>query len=110
MDDFCELAHLGGCGGPLEEAHVINKSRLRNVDGAMKYIDRHPDVLLAAVCHNHNTGRDHDTKANRAYLLQLRVEEFGYDYVAGVLEGLRKLFKVPPADLRLEALLEGLPT
>ena len=107
-DDFgCELKHLGGCGGGLEKAHIINKSRLRNVAKALKYCDAHAEVLIGVVCHSHNTGRTHDTKANRAYMLQKRVDLFGFEYVGGIIEGLRALFKVPPEDLRLEALLEA---
>lgn len=105
MTFACELAHLGGCGGPLEDAHIVNKSRLRNVDGALKYCDDHKEVLIGVVCHSHNTGRTHDEKRYRAYLLQKRVDLFGTEYVSGVLEGLRALFKDEATDLRLEALL-----
>ena len=101
----CELAHLGGCGGGLEQAHIVNKSRLRNVKGALKYVEKHKEVLLGTVCHNHNTTRAHDERRYRAYLLQKRVDLFGAEHVSGVLDGLRALFKDGAMDLRLEALL-----
>jgi hypothetical protein len=103
----CELRHLGGCGGGLEQAHIINRSRLRGVEHSLDYCEKHAEVLIGVVCHSHNTGRTHDEAKNRAYLLQKRVDVFGYEYVNGVVEGLRQLFKVPPMDLRLEALLDG---
>jgi hypothetical protein len=106
MDTFgCELRHLGGCGGGLEQAHIINKSRMRNVAKALKYCDDHFEVLIGVVCHSHNTGRTHDSKGNRAFLLLKRCDLFGYDYVDEVVNGLLALFKVPPSDLRLAALL-----
>ena len=101
----CELAHLGKCSGPIEAGHIVNRSQTRNVTGAEKYIQANKEVLLAHICHAHNTGRVHDEKRHRAYLLQRRVEIFGFEYVNAVVEGLRRLFKQPPAGLRLEALL-----
>ena len=105
MDDFCELAHLGGCGGPIERAHIINKSRLRNAKRALAYVEKYPDIFIASICHNHNVNRDHDTKRNRAYLLRMRALKYGYTPIVQALEGLKKCFKNPPEDLRLGALL-----
>jgi hypothetical protein len=62
-------------------------------------------VLIADICHIHNTSRVPDQKKWRAYLLQMRVDLFGWDYVSGVLEGLRALCRVPPPEWRLDALL-----
>ena len=101
----CELAHLGGCGGPIQRAHIIGRGRLRNVAKALNYCDRNAEVLLGDVCASHNVGRVHDEKKHRAYLLHKRVELFGWEYVDDVIEGLRALHKVPPPELRLEALL-----
>ena len=102
---LCELRHLGGCCGPLEGAHVINKSALRNVRGALAYCEKNSEILIASICHNHNTGRDHDTKQNTAAILKVRVSDFGVEYVSGVLEGLRLLSKSRPPEWRLSALL-----
>jgi len=104
---LCELRHLGGCGGPLEGAHVINKSALRNVRGALAYCEKNSEILLAVVCKSHNTGRTHDTKEARASLLKARVSIFGEEYVSGVLEGLRLLSKSRPPEWRLTALLSA---
>src|SRR3990167_1145367 len=92
---LCELRHLGGCGGPLEGAHVINKSALRNVRGALAYCEKNSEILIASICHNHNT----------APILKVRVSDFGVEYVSGVLEGLRLLSKSRPPEWRLSALL-----
>ena len=104
---LCELRHLGGCGGPLEGAHVINKSALRNVRGALAYCEKNSEILIASICHNHNTGRDHDTKQNTAAILKVRCSIFGVEYVSGVLEGLRLLSKSRPPEWRLSALLSA---
>lgn len=101
----CELSHLGGCSGPLQRHHVLNRGHLRNIPKALKYCDDHADVLTAQICAAHNTLRVADTKQARAMLLQARVDSFGYDYVSGVLEGLRALTKSHPSEWRLEGLL-----
>ena len=57
------------------------------------------------MCEGGNVGREADSKSARAFLLLKRCELFGYDYVDEVVNGLLALFKVPPSDLRLAALL-----
>ena len=104
---LCELRHLGGCGGPLEGAHIINRSALRNVRGALAYVEKNREILIALICHTHNTGRDHDTKENTAYLLRKRCSVFGSEYVSQVLEGLRLLSKSRPPEWRLSALFSA---
>lgn len=102
---FCELRELGGCSGPLQQHHILNRGKLRNIRGALKYCDDHREILLADICAAHNVNRIADAKKPRAALLQARVDLFGEDYVSGVLEGLRALCRVPPPEWRLEALL-----
>jgi hypothetical protein len=104
---FCELRHLGGCNGPLERAHIINRSALRNVPGALAYCERHAEILIADICHAHNTSRAHDTKENTAHLLRKRCSVFGEEYVSEVLEGLRDLSKSRPPEWRLSALVSS---
>ena len=102
---FCELRCIGNCSGPLERHHIINRGHLRSVAKGLKYCDDHADVLIADICHAHNTSRIADTKQARAYLLQKRVDLFGAEYVSGILEGLRALCRVPPPEWSLGALL-----
>ena len=108
MDDFCELRHLGGCSGGLQTHHVLNKGKVRVIDGWKKYCEvQYPHVFLATICAAHNTSRIADTKKARAYLLQKRADLFGYDYISGVLDGLRASSKTGIPEWKLEALLEA---
>lgn len=107
MAHTCELAHLGGCWGPLDRAHIIARGKLRNIPGALQYCEDNAEVLIASVCRAHNDSRAHDTKKARACLLKARVSIFGVAYVSGVLDGLCALCKVPPAEWRLSALLSA---
>jgi len=101
----CELRSLGGCAGGLERHHVLSRGKLRNVPGAMKYVEANAEILLADVCAFHNVSRYADTKKARACLLKARVSIFGVEYVNEVIEGLRSLCKVPPPEWSLSALL-----
>ena len=101
----CELRHLGGCSGPIEGGHVINRSQLRGVPGAEAYVRKNKEVLLAHICHAHNTNRTHDEPRWRAYLIGRRIGVFGREYVNEVFEGLRRLSKIAKPEWRLEALL-----
>lgn len=106
MYDFCELAHLGGCGGGLQTHHVLNRGKLNAIPGWKKYCEvRFPEVFLATVCANHNVNRIADSRAARAHLLERRCSVFGYGYVGGALDGLRALSKTGVPEWRLEALL-----
>ena len=80
---------------------------MRNVRGALSYVEKNSEILIASTCHNHNTGRDHDTKQNTAAILKVRCSIFGVEYVSGVLEGLRLLSKSRPPEWRLSALLSA---
>jgi hypothetical protein len=101
----CELRWLGGCSGPLEKHHVLSRGKLVNVRGGLEYCSDNAPILLADICHKHNTDRTADTAAARRYLIQRRVTLFGKEYVAQVLDGLRALCKTEMPDWRLEAIL-----
>ena len=103
----CELADWRAhkCYGPLQRHHVVNKSRLRGCPAGLRYIERERHIFCAFVCEGGNVGREADSKSARAFLLLKRCDLFGYDYVDEVVNGLLALFKVPPSDLRLAALL-----
>lgn len=105
---FCELRELGGCAGGLQRHHVLNRGKLRNIPGAMKYIEKHSEILLADICAAHNTSRIADLKKARALLLQARVDLWGQDYVEGVLDGLRAATKTGTPEWKLSALLAPL--
>lgn len=102
----CWLCHLGGCGGQIEGAHLLSKSKLRGIPGAFEYCRANAEILIPRrVCHNHNTGRNHDAKRNRAELAARLVKCYGRQRVEKALEGLRALSKTPPMEWRLEAIL-----
>ncbi len=107
---LCELRSLGGCGGPLQKHHILNRGSLQKIDGWKHYCEvEYPHVFLADICATHNVNRVADTKVARAFLLRRRVDLFGYDYVSGVLDGLRDATKTGRPEWRLEALLQHAP-
>jgi len=73
-------------------------------------VEANGHLFMAWVCEGGNVGREADSREAQAFFWRNRIAQWGEEYCSEMLEGLRKLFKVPPADLRLEALLEGLPT
>lgn len=85
---------------------MLSKQKLRAIPGALQYCLENADILIPRkVCHNHNTGRNHDAKIHRAELARRLVRIYGRQRVEKTLEGLRALCKVPPSEWRLEAIL-----
>jgi hypothetical protein len=107
MTHLCELRILGGCAGPLQVHHILNRGKLNAIDGWKDYCEKeHPHIFLAHICAAHNVSRIADTKWARALLLKKRVNLFGGEYVAGVLDELRRKSKTGIPEWRLEALME----
>ncbi len=103
----CELEP--GCEGRLHHHHIVPKAQLPK--GAIRdFADKtHPEVLKAWVCaahHDKYSGIAH-TKQAKAFLMSKKCTLFGTEYVSGVLEQLRSMFKGPRPELRLEAILAG---
>ena len=67
-------------------------------------MEAHPEIFLVDLCRAHHTVAGH-TKEGRRLLVLLKCELYGSDKVNEALEALRRCYKVPQPELRLEALL-----
>ena len=84
--------------------HIISKRKLQGNTEARKFVEAHPEIFLVDLCRAHHTVAGH-TKEGRRLLALLKCEKNGADVVSRALEELRALYKAPPQDLRLEAIL-----
>jgi hypothetical protein len=84
--------------------HIISKRKLQGNREARAYVEEHADIFLVDLCRAHHGAVGH-TKEGRRLLVLLKCELYGSDKVNEALEELRALYKVPPQDLRLEAIL-----
>ena len=104
----CELEP--GCEGRLHHHHIVPKAQLPKSNGIRGFADKtHPEVLKAWVCAKHHdkySGIAHTKKA-KALLMSKKCTLFGTEYVSGVLEELRSMFKGPRPELGLEAILHS---
>lgn len=112
-NNLCELRQLAidndwpRCDHECQTHHVWNKSkwpknkqRRRQVKKLVE--DIYPYIFLADVCPVHNRDRWADTSEARNYLLRKRLED--YETTEQALEEVRACYKVPPPELRLEAI------
>ena len=100
----CELEP--GCEGGLQHHHIIPRAALMKNKGAKRYVEKtHPEILMAWVCARHHENAQ--TKRNKAFLMSKKCTLFGTEYVSGVLEQLRSMFKGSRPELRLEAILHS---
>lgn len=97
----CDLWMFGGCWGPLEKHHIINKSHTVGNDAARKATER--EELMADVCHYHNSTRFADTKKARAALLRQKALRYGVTHMREVLEAIP--WKVTRRDITFDALV-----
>ena len=104
MSDCSLRGYRVPCSGELESHHIISKRKLQGNKAARTYVEAHADIFLVDLCRAHHTVTGH-TKEGRRLLVLLKCEKNGADVVSRALEELRALYKVPPAELRLEAIL-----
>ena len=92
-------------GNPLTLAYVSSSENLAKLDKykEMSWDIAHPKELTDWVCAGANVGRIADTKGAQCVLFQLKVKQYGYEYMSEYLAGLP--WKYPKPELRLEALL-----
>ena len=105
----CELEPFGGCEGTLQHHHIIPKAALQKADAAKKFVEKEDAVLMAWVCARHHdklSGFAH-TKQGKAFLVYGKCTLLSTEYVAGVIDDLRGMFKGPRPELGLEAILHS---
>jgi len=103
-DGVCALAGFRvPCSGRLERHHILNKSKSRGSDEVRAVLASCPPEIMADVCEAHNVDRWADAKDAQRILLLQAVYRFGYSHMSEFLRSLP--WKVPQADLTLEALL-----
>ena len=94
------------CGDKMDRHHLIDKSKLRGCKAAQKFVKANEPFFIVSICNVHNAQTKlADVKEAQAYLWAEHVKTWGREYCEDMLEQLRACYKVPPPELRLEALL-----